>query len=386
MWSLDPDLHHLNHGSFGAVPVAVQEARAHWLRRADSRPTAFVLQELEEALSRARDEVAFFVGAPPASTVFVRNATTGIASVVRSFEPRLGPGAQILTTSHDYNAVRQTLEFAAARTGAEVVVAPVPFPVGDPAHVVESVLAGVGARTRLVVLDHISSPTSMVFPIGDLVAALEPEIPVLVDGAHGPGQVPLDLDGLGASWYTGNLHKWVCAPKGSGFLHTRPDRVQETFPVVISHGWNIPLREGATRYQSLFHWLGTDDFSPWLAAPEAIRTVGALEPGGWPEVMERNHMLVLTARELLCSALGVEPPVPPSMVGSMASIPLPDLAEEASANGLSPLTGRLLDRGMESLVIVWPEWPRQLLRLSAHHYNSIEEYQRLAEVVSELVG
>jgi isopenicillin-N epimerase len=386
MWSLDPDLHHLNHGSFGAVPVPVQEVRAQWLRRSESRPTAFVIEELQEALDRAREEVAGFVGASLAGTVFVRNATTGVASVVRSFEPRLRPGDQLVTTSHDYNAVRQTLEFSAGRAGAEVLTASIPFPIADPAEVVEAVLGSVGPRTRLVVLDHITSPTALVFPIEELVSALEPDIPVLVDGAHGPGQVPLDLEELGASWYTGNLHKWVCAPKGAGFLHTRADRVEETFPVVISHGWNASLRDGASRYHSLFDWLGTDDFSPWLAAPDAIRTVGGLEPGGWPEIMELNHQLALAARRLLCSALGVDPPAPEIMVGSMASIPLPDLVEAAVSGGLSPLNRRLIDRGLESLVMVWPEWPRQLIRVSAHRYNTIEEYRRLAEVVSELVA
>lgn len=381
MWSLDPEIHHLNHGSFGAVPVAVQEARAEWLARWERATTAFIIETLPVEIDRARAEVAAFVGSSPEGFVFVRNASTAIASVVRSMEGSLTPGDQILTTSHDYNAVRQTLRFTALRTGAEVVVANVPFPIQGPAEVSEAVLAKVGPRTKLAVIDHVASPTGLVYPIDDLVGALEPAVPVLVDGAHGPGQVPLDLDRLGASWYAGNLHKWVCAPKGAGFLHTRPDRMEETVPVVVSHGWNDP--RARNRYRALFDWLGTDDVTPWLAAPVAIRTVGASEPGGWPAVMDLNHGLALAARQVVCEHLDSDAPAPATMVGAMASLPLRDL-EGDPISGLSPLTGRLLSEGFEALVMVWPEWPRQVLRLSAHRYNDLEEYRLLAGVLSRL--
>lgn len=383
MWSLDPAVHHLNHGSFGAVPVPVQEARRRWLDEWEARPTGFVYDRLQSALDEARADVAAFVGAPVAGFAFVRNATTGVASVVRSFESELGPGDEILTTSHDYNAVRQTLVFTAQRTGARVVVADVPYPLHSPSQVTETVLAAVTPQTRLVLLDHISSPTGLIFPIEEIVSALEPEVPVVVDGAHGPGQVPLDLDALGASWYTGNLHKWVCAPRGAGFLHTRADRIDRTYPVVVSHGWNDYT--AANRYHALFDWLGTDDMTPWLAAPEAIRAVGALEPGGWPALMKRNHELVLAARDLICDRLGWEASAPDSMVGAMASFELPDLTGPPIA-GMAPLSGTLLEAGFEVPVVVWPEWPRQVLRVSAHAYNEIDEYAALADVLSGLVA
>ena len=352
MWSLDESIHHLNHGSFGAVPIPVQEARRRWLDEWERATTAFVFERMQPALDRARQVVADFVGGSPDGLVFVRNATTGIASVVRSLEPTFGPGDEIVTTGHDYNAVRQTLAFSAERTGARVVVVDVPFPLSDPAEVTQAVLAAVGLRTKLVVIDHISSPTGLVFPVGDIVSALEPEVPVLVDGAHGPGQVAVDLRALGASWYTGNLHKWVCAPKGSAFLHTRSDWIDRTFPVVISHGWND--RTAPSRYHALFDWLGTDDMTPWLVAPEAIETVGSLEGGGWPAVMKRNHELALAGQSVLCERLGLAAPAPPEMVGAMASVILPDLGGPP-ISGMSPLSGELLGLGFEVPVLVWPE-------------------------------
>lgn len=379
MWTLDPSIHHLNHGSFGAVPLPVQEARRRWLDEWERGTTAFVFERMQPALDRSRQVVADFVGGSPDGLVFVRNATTGVASVVRSLEPTWGPGDEIVTTSHDYNAVRQTLAFSAGRTGARLVVVDVAFPLSDPSEVTAAVLAAVGPRTKLVVIDHISSPTGLVFPVADIVSALEPEVPVLVDGAHGPGQVSLDLVALGASWYTGNLHKWVCAPKGSAFLHTRSDWIDRTFPVVISHGWND--HTAPSRYHALFDWLGTDDMTPWLVAPDAIETVGALEAGGWPAVMKLNRDLALAGQEILCERLGLEAPAPPEMVGSMASVILPALGGPP-ISGMSPVSGDLLSRGFEVPVMVWPEWPGQVLRISAHHYNRLEEYAALAEALA----
>ncbi|MGA7096277.1 MAG: aminotransferase class V-fold PLP-dependent enzyme, partial [Acidimicrobiia bacterium] len=241
-------------------------------------------------------------------------------------------------------------------------------------------------RTRLAVIDHITSPTALVYPIREIVGHLEPDVPVLVDGAHGPGQVPLDLEALGASWYTGNLHKWVCAPKGAALLHTRADRRAATVPTVISHGFNAPIEQAKDRYNLLFDWLGTDDFSPWLVLPDVLRLVSALHPGGWDGIIEANHRLVLQARDEVATAIGAGPAAPGSMVGSMASIVLPDAAGADPGGDLSPLMSTILDRGFEVLVMSWPRWPRQLLRISAHLYNEIEEYRELAAELARLVA
>jgi isopenicillin-N epimerase len=381
MWALEPGTRHLNHGSFGAVLDEVLDLQSEWRSRLEANPSRFVFRELQAETDRARDAVARFVGADPAGIVPVRNATTGVASVLRSVEPTLKPGDQLLTTAHDYNAVRQVLRFTAERTGSEVVVAAVPFPVEDPSDVIGPVLDAVTSRTRLAVIDHITSPTALVYPIHDLVSALEPQIPVLVDGAHGPGQVPLALDLLGASWYTGNLHKWTCAPKGAAFLSTRSDRIPMTVPPVISHGYNAPGNGPEERYRHLFDWLGTDDFSAWVVVPDALRLVGGMENGGWEAIMKRNHDLVLEGRAVIAAAVGTAPPAPDVMVGSMASVLLPDGDGPAPAGELSPLMDPLFDAGFAALVMNWPEWPRQLLRISAHLYNTPDDYLALAEAL-----
>ncbi len=385
MWALDPRTHHLNHGSFGAVPLEVLERQTEWRERWEANPTAFISNDLQPALDEARQSVSEFLGADSDGLVFVRNASSGVASVIRSIEPALEAGDELLTTAQDYNAVRQMLEYSAERHEAKVVVAEVPFPVESPNQVTEAVLSKAGPRTKLAVIDHITSPTALIYPVEEMVAALEPHVPVLVDGAHGPGQIALDVDEIGASWYTGNLHKWTCAPKGSAFLHARADRRPETVPTVISHGRNAPMPEIGDRYRLLFDWLGTDDFSQWLVVPDALSAVGALEPGGWAALRKRNHELILAARRLLASSVGSELPAPDEMIGTMAAIRLPDRGGEHPGGELSPLMDELIDAGFETLVMNWPSWPSQLLRVSAHHYNRLEEYEALANALATLL-
>jgi len=386
MWSLSPEVAHLNHGSFGAVPIPVQEHQAAWRARLEANPTRFVDTELLPALDEARAEVARFVRCDPAGLAFVRNASQGVASVLRSIAPTLAPGDEIVTTNQDYNAVRQMMGHAADAWGAVLRVVEIPFPIDSPSTVTRLVLEAVGERTRLVVVDHVTSPTALVYPVDDIVSALEPDLPVLVDGAHGPGQVPLDLSRLGASWYTGNFHKWVCAPKGSAFLATRADRLGQTIPTVVSHAWRSAHLDDDARYRALFDWTGTDDCTGWLTVPEAIRVVGALEPGGWPALMQRNHEMVIAARDIVGARLGVGPAAPDEMIASMAAVPLPDFPGEDDGDLLSPLHRRLLADGFESIVGFWPGWPHQVLRLSAFHYNDLDQYRALADRVSELVG
>src|SRR5438445_7019259 len=238
-WTLDSAVAFLNHGSFGACPSPVLEAQQRLRERLERQPARFFVRDLEPLLADARSALAAFLGAAPEGLVFVPNATTGVNAVLRSLA--VAPGDQLLVTDHAYNACRNALDFVAAAARAEVVVVPVPFPLASADAVVEAVVARATPRTRLALLDHVTSPTGLVYPIERLVRELAGRgIDALVDGAHAPGMVPLDLRALGAAYYTGNCHKWLCAPKGAAFLHVRSDRQTGVRPVVISHGPNTP--------------------------------------------------------------------------------------------------------------------------------------------------
>jgi isopenicillin-N epimerase len=386
-WILDPDVAYLNHGAFGACPRPVLEAQQRWRDELERNPNRFFLETYVPALDAARAALADFLGADPAGLVFVRNATEGVNAVLRSLEPALAAGDELLVTDHAYNACRNALDLTAERTGARVVVAHVPFPIDSPQQAVEAILGAAGGRTRLALIDQVTSPTALVFPVERVIAALEPDVPVLVDAAHAPGMVSLALDATGASFTAGNCHKWLCAPKGAGFLHVRADMRERILPTVVSHGWNRVFRPGASRFQAMFDWAGTTDPSAWLAVPTAIETVGSLVPGGWSEVMTRNHQLVLAARDLLCDALGVAPPAPDEMIGAMAALPLPDASPRDTAKpsdwGDEDVLGdRLRRRGIEVPIVPWPRAPSRLVRVSAQLYNRIEEYQRLIEALA----
>lgn len=379
LWRLDPRVTFLNHGSFGACPRRVLDFQRALRERIERQPVRFFIREFEPMLDAARRALAAFVGADARDVVFVPNATSGVNTVLRSL--RLRRGEELLVTDHAYNACRNALDFAAERSGARVVVAAIPFPLRSAGEVLGAVLDRVNRRTRLALVDHITSPTGLVLPIGPLVKALEARgVDALVDGAHAPGMVPLDLDGLGAAYYTGNGHKWLCAPKGAGFLHVRRDRQGLIRPLTISHGANSP-RKDRSRLLLEFDWTGTADPSALLSIPEAIRCVGSLRPGGWPEVMRRNRRLALAGRRILCAALGAARPCPDAMIGSLASVPLPPGADAPPA--IDPLQDRLWARHrIEVPVVPWPVPPKRLIRISAQLYNSLPQYRRLAAALA----
>ncbi len=373
-WVLDPSVAYLNHGSFGACPRAVLETQARLRQEMEREPVDFLDGRLPARLDEARAALAAFVGADADDLVFVPNATTGVNAVLRSL--RLEPGDELLLTDHTYGACRKCADFVAERAGARIVIARLPFPLESEEPILEAVLERVTGRTRLALIDHVTSPTALILPLAGLVGELRARgVETLVDGAHAPGMVALELSRLGAAYYTGNAHKWLCAPKGAAFLHVRRDRQRGLHPTVISHGFRRGLR-------AEFDWTGTCDPTPWLCIPEALRVVGSLLPGGWPQVMARNHALALEARERLLEALELAPPCPRGMVGAMASIPLPTPAPLSPAAGLD--TKAMHDwfraRGIETWL--HPE-PIPVLRISAQLYNSAGQFERLAALLVE---
>ena len=386
LWTLDPEVVHLNHGSFGAAPRVVQERQSELRARLERDPMRFFLREYESLMDEARAKLAMFVHADPDGLVFVDNATSAVNAVLRSLP--FESGDEILVTNHGYNACNNAARYAAERTGARVVVAHVPFPLAGEDDVVESILAAVSPRTRVAVIDHVTSPTALVFPIEHLVRELEQRgVDTLVDGAHALGMLPLDLDRLGAAYYTANAHKWLCAPKGAAFLHVRADRREAVRPLVISHGANAPMR-GRSRLCVEFDWTGTRDPSAWLAIPACVAFLESLMDGGITALMRRNHDLAARARDRLAGTPGVSPPCPASMLGSMAALPLPPGVVPAADPdaAMDPLQD-LLEREHRITVPIIP-WPAigRLVRVSTHAYNDDADIDALADALAACVG
>jgi len=374
LWVLDPAVAYLNHGSYGACPSAVLAAQSALRLELEREPVDFLSGTLPARLNLAREALAVFLGADPSDVVFVPNATAGVNAVLRSLT--FGPEDDLLVTNHTYAACRKTVDFVAQRSQARVVVADLPFPCRNEEQLIAAVMNCVSPRTRLALLDHVTSPTALILPVGRLVCELENRgIDTLVDGAHAPGMVPLGLTSLGAAYYTGNAHKWLCAPKGAAFLHVRRDRQRELHPTVISHGYT-------SGFHAEFDWTGTVDPTPWLCIPESLRYIGGLLPGGWPQVMATNRTLALQARDWLLGSLRIDAPCPDSMIGSMASIPLPTprLGSVAAGRDAKGLHDWFRERGVETWI--HPR-PVPLLRISAQLYNKLDQFKHLASLLEE---
>ncbi|MCH8151799.1 MAG: aminotransferase class V-fold PLP-dependent enzyme [Planctomycetes bacterium] len=371
-WLLDRSIAFLNHGSYGATPKVVLETQTAWRTRIEARPVEQLERRRDEMLGGAKQAVAQFINAEPKDFGFVTNATGGVNAVLRSLQ--FGRGDELVTTSHVYNAIRQAMRHAADRSGATVVEVKIPLPIASPDVVVGAVTAALTGRTRLVVIDHITSPTAILFPVETILAACAARgIDVLVDGAHAPGMVDLNVGQLNASYYTANLHKWVCAPKGSAFLWVRPDKQGGIHPNTISHF----LGEGLAKE---FGWQGTRDITAWLCAKDAIDFMGGF---GWDQVRRHNHELATWVQALLSRQWGVEPstPLDGSMLGSMVTVGLPDGARRHEST--AALQAKLFDRfHIEVPIIEWDD--RWWVRASCQVYNTADQYERLGDAVVEL--
>jgi isopenicillin-N epimerase len=366
-WALDREFLTVNHGSYGAAPLVVLAEQDRWRKRMEAQPTRFFSQEAPGALREAAASLACFVGADGGDVVFVPNATTGCNAVLRSL--RLQADDEILYASHIYNAVRNTVIHVAGGAGAKMVVAEIPYPQPAKAAILGNIERAITKRTRIAVFDHITSPSGLVLPIAEMIALCHAAgVPVLVDGAHGPGQVPLDLPTLGADWYVGNCHKWLSAPKGTGFLHARADRRADLHPVTISHGYG-------SGFTAEFDWTGTVDPTAYLAVPVAIQFFERL---GGEALMERNRRLVAEAATFLAERLGTDVGSPFEMTGSMALVRLP-IGLEAKKSESDKVRQALRSAGADSPV--HPLADRLWLRLSAYAYNEMADYERLAELV-----
>ena len=360
-WALAPDVVHLNHGSYGGCPRAVLEASAAIRARLEAAPMRFFVLEWQAELDRARAALAEFVRAPDDRLVFVPSATAGVQVALDSTP--VAAGDELLVLEDGYRACRNQLARLAHDRGARVVVVPMPRP-HDPDELVDAVRRAVTPRTRIALLDHVTSPTAIVVPIARLLPLL-PGATVIVDGAHAPGQLALDVGALlaqGVAWYAGNNHKWLCAPKATGFLVAADPTAAR--PLVVSHGAS-PEYGPPNRFHALLDWPGTHDPTAHLSVPAAIATIAALGDG-WPRTIAHNHALA----RALCALLGGTPIAPPDATGSMVAMPVevdgdPDALQRA-----------LLREGFEVPLIPTPRGV--LLRVSAHLYNRADDADRLA--------
>lgn len=379
---LDPDVVFLNHGSFGATPRAVFEVYQQWQRRLEWQPVQFLGHDIGAYLAEARQALGNYLNVPATDLVYVPNATFGVNVVARSL--RLGPGDEVLTTDHEYGACDRAWRYVSRGRGFKVVRQAIALPLTTDEAIVEELWAGVTPRTRVIFLSHITSPTAVRFPVEAICArARAAGILTLIDGAHAPGQIPLDLAAVGADFYAGNGHKWLCAPKGAGFLYARPDVQPLIEPLIVGWGWSDgPPDAGSLTFGSTFldylQYPGTKDYAAYLAVPEAIAFQAQYD---WPAVRAGCHALAAEAIGRIEALTGLPPLYPPASAqfyAQMAAAALPPIAD------LPAFKQRLYDDyRVEIPCVQWGE--RQFIRISIQGYNTRADVDALLAALQLLL-
>lgn len=382
-WTLDQSVTFLNHGSFGATPAKILKLQQKLRTRLEAEPVHFMIREMEPMWYEARKITAEFLGCKPQNLVFVKNATMGVNTVLHSLH--LEKGDEIIMTNHEYGACVNTVKWYAAKNGCNIRIAEIPYPLSSEEDVIEAVMKAVTSKTKFVLLDHITSATGTIFPVEKIVPLLkERGIEVMIDGAHAPGMLDLNIEKTGADYYTGNCHKWICSPKGSAILYVSEEKKSKIKPLQISHTYDKPVTE-EEKWAGSFFWPGTDDYTAFLCVPAAIEFMGSVYKGGWNELRSRNRSLVLNARKHIAETLETDLPVPDEMIGSLANISLGETTLPAYGfNYTHPLQEKLFTRfKIEVPVIIFPrENPKLWIRISAQAYNHISQYEYLAEALA----
>ena len=378
-WPLHPAVTYLNHGTVGVTPRRVMATQRRIRDEMEQQPSRFMLREVSGQVGMPRseptrlrvaaDEVAAFVGADPDDLVFVENATAGVNAVLRSVP--LEQGDEVVLTDHGYGANARTAAFITRERGAYVRTIEVPYPGFDPEHLIETITAALTPRTKLVLIDHITSESGLILPVREIAAACHRAgVPVLVDGAHAPGVLTLDVPALGVDWYTANLHKWALAPRSSGFLWAHPSRQANLHPAIISWG----LDQG---FQAEFGWLGTRDPTPWLAAPAGIEFLRELDTDA---IWRYNHALAWRAATELPERWGTRLDVQEQHIGFMATVPLPDQLGATHVDAARLRDALLFEDNIE--VQVHAGYGRLWTRVSAQVYNEWSDIERLGDVIA----
>lgn len=377
LFLLDPSIHFLNHGSFGACPKPVFEIYQEWQRRLECQPVLFLGRQMNDLDRQARQALGDYLHAPADDLAFVPNATHGVNIVARSLA--LAPGDEILTSDHEYGACDNAWSLVCQKTGARYLRQSIRLPVSSQEEIVEAIWQGVTERTRLIYLSHITSPTALRLPVEAICQrARQAGILTLIDGAHAPGQIALNLPALGADFYTGNCHKWMLSPKGAGFLYTRPERQALIEPLIVSWGYSAtPQTTAGSQYIDYLGWTGTKDPAASLSVPAAIQFMQAHD---WETVRQGCNALLDAALERL-AALTELPPAYPANQGfyrQMAIAPLP------AAVDLPTLKAHLYDKYQVEVPLT--EWNGQkFVRISVQGYNTEEDLLALERALKQLL-
>lgn len=381
---LDPNVVYLNHGSFGATPRSVFEKYQWWQRELEREPVEFLGRRFSNLMSDARALLANYIHADARDIVYVPNATTGLNIVARSLA--LEPGDEILTTDHEYGALDRTWRFLCKKSNAVYKQHSIPMPLTTAENFVDAFWAGVTARTRVIFLSHITSPTALIFPVQEICRrGRKAGIITIIDGAHAVGQIPLDMEAIGADFYSSNTHKWLCAPKGSAFLYARREMQHLVEPLIVSWGYESQ-NPSASRFIDEQEWTGTRDYAAYLSVPEAIRF---FESHDWDAVRAECHALAQSAREKildLVAVYGNTPLCPDSSewYSQMFTVPLPDTVEVQPGKP-APLQTKFFDEfKVEVPVLAWQRKP--YMRVSIQAYNSRADVNCLVEALEKLLA
>jgi isopenicillin-N epimerase len=384
LFLLDPQIIFLNHGSFGACPQPVFEAYQAWQRKLELQPVQFFGRDYADYDRQARQVLGSELNVEPDNIVYIPNATYGVNVIAHSLSDHpsspLQTGDEILTTDHEYGACNHAWEYACRKIGVKYVCQPIPLPATSPEEIVEQFWQGVTPRTRLIYLSHITSPTALRFPVEAICQrARQAGILTVIDGAHAPGQIPLDLKKIGADFYTGNCHKWMMAPKGSAFFYARPEVQPLIEPLIVGWGWNPdPSQINGSAFHSTLHWTGTKDPAAALTVPTAIQFA---HDQNWEHVRQECHRLLHQAIQNLCELTGLPPlyPLDSDLYRQMGIAPLPAGAD------LDIFRTRLYaDFQIEIPVIEWDG--NKFLRISVQGYNTPEDLEALTEAVKILLS
>ncbi len=378
-FTIDPNTVYLNHGSFGACPRQVLDAQNTHRARVERDAVKFYVDDLWPMMDHSRNALAPLINCEPADLVFVANATTGVATILNNLRTTLGD--EILITNLEYPACANNVRRHAHQRGGTVRTAEIPWPIESEEQAFDAILSQVNERTKLVMFSLITSATGLLLPAKRIIDALNQRgIDILLDAAHGPGCVPMDLTDLNAAYTTGNCHKWLCAPKGTAFLHVRRDLQHGFHPLVLSNDAEqietASQRTNRSPFNHEFDYAGTDEATGRMTIADAIQALNTIYPGGIHAIMEHNHALCIQARKMLCESLGVRPPCPDSMLGPIATITLPPGSPDARA-----LKAALMDN-WNIQIPVWSTPVGTSIRISPQIYNSTDQYHYLAEALS----